>query len=681
MANRLGNETSPYLRQHAHNPVDWYPWGDEAFAAARERGVPVLLSVGYSSCHWCHVMAHESFENDETAAMMNRLFVNVKVDREERPDVDAVYMEATQAMTGHGGWPMTVFMTPDGAPFYCGTYFPAESRGGQPSFRQLLEAIRSAWDDQHEGILEQADRLLEAIRRTPAAGGETALPGVATLDEATMSMLAAHDEMWGGFGRAPKFPQAMSLDHLLRHHDRTGSDAALSAVVTSLDAMAAGGIYDHLGGGFSRYAVDGQWLVPHFEKMLYDNALLSRVYLHAWQVTGQDRFLQIVEETVSYVLSELSHPDGGRYSAEDADSLPPGAGPGAHPEEGAFYVWTPEAVASVLEGAGPGAAAVGEVLEWYGITPGGNFEGSSIPNRLHARGTPDRPPEIEAARRALHEARTRRPRPGLDDKVLTEWNALMMAALAEAGAATGRADWIREAEATGSFLVENLRNPEGRWLRSWQADGGARHLGYASDHGALLDGFLCLYEATGTQQWLVEARQVAEALLRLFWDHAGGVWTTGEDAEALVTRPRDLMDNATPSANSMAAVGLLRLEAHTGEDRYGEHARQILGTVAGLVSRHGLAFGNMLWAVGLHALGVTEIVITGSRPDLVAEAHRAFTPHAVLAWGEPGNGPLWEGRDETGDAGRAYVCRNHVCEAPVSTPEALRAQVISAGSA
>jgi len=683
MANRLAAETSPYLRQHAENPVDWFPWGDEAFAAARARDVPVLLSVGYSSCHWCHVMAHESFENAEIAASMNERFVNIKVDREERPDVDAIYMEATQAMTGRGGWPMTVFMTPGGEPFYCGTYFPVDPRRGQPTFPQLLDAISDAWTDRRPELLEQAGRLVANIGRNPTAPAGSPLPGAEVLDEATMSMLAAHDPAWGGFGRAPKFPQAMSLGHLLRHHRRTGSGTALDAVRTSLDAMASGGIYDQLGGGFSRYSVDEHWLVPHFEKMLYDNALLTRLYIQAWQVTGEQRYLQIATETIEYVQRDLSHPDGGRYSAEDADSL--ATEDAEHAEEGAFYVWGPDQVAVALSDAG-----LGDLLEltlsWYGITEGGNFEGASIPNRLHVRGELLRPPEVEQARVALMAARAQRPRPGLDDKVLTEWNALMLAALADAAAATGRADWLAEAEATATFLCERLRRPAAhdggapRWLRSWQADlddgaGGARHLAYASDHGALIDGFLSLYQAGGDPRWLAEAVATADQLVELFWDVDGGVWSTGDDAEQLVARPKDLMDNATPSANSMAAVGLLRLEAFTGESRYGEHARTILRTLGTVAGQHALSFGNLLWAVELHALGVTEVVVTGDRPDLVQVAQRRFRPDAVLAWGEPGTGPLWEGRGESGAEGRGYVCRDHTCAAPADTPEQFAAQL------
>ncbi len=696
MANRLATETSPYLRQHADNPVDWFPWGDEAFELARTQDRPVLLSVGYSSCHWCHVMAHESFEDQATADDINGRFVAVKVDREERPDVDAIYMEATQAMTGHGGWPMTVFLTPDGRPFFCGTYFPNEPRSGQPSFRQVLDAISDAWDTQRDELLEQAGRLVQAIGRTPVTDDQGPLPDAAVLDEATMAMLSAHDSRWGGFGDAPKFPQSMSLDHLLRHHHRTGSTAALDAAITSLDAMAAGGIHDHIGGGFSRYSVDARWLVPHFEKMLYDNALLTRVYLHAWQITGDERHLDVVEATIDYVLRVLTRPGGGHYSAEDADSLPapppdrsaPPQG-SLHPEEGAFYVWQPAEVARVLDDAGL-AEHLEEVLAWYGIVDGGNFEGASIPHRLHARGQLARPPHIEAARQAMFADREYRPRPGLDDKVLTEWNGLMLAALAEAAAATGRDDWLSSAVATAEFLCAELRRPlpgapagdtrGGRWLRSWQADvdggaGGARHLAYASDHGALIDGFISLYEAMGTLRWLDEAVSTAESLLELFWDPDGTVWSTGDDAESLVSRPKDLMDQATPSANSLAAVGLLRLEAHTGVSRYGEHARRILRSLGPLVARHALGFGNLLWAIELDAIGLTEVVVTGERDDLVDVALQRFAPLEVLAWGEPGEGPLWEGRDEVGPHGRGYVCRNHACAAPAHTVEELRAQL------
>ena len=690
MPNRLADQTSPYLRQHADNPVDWWPFCDEAFALARETDRPVLLSVGYSSCHWCHVMAHESFEDPEVAALVNEWFVPVKVDREERPDVDAIYMEATQAMTGHGGWPMTVFTDAEGRPFFCGTYFPPEQRHGQPSFTQLLDAVHEAYDERRNELAEQAERLTESLRRSigPAGATVTAIDA-AGLDESTMGMLAAFDAEWGGFGQAPKFPQSMSIDHLLRQHARTGSAAALAAAVTSLDAMAAGGIHDHLGGGFSRYSVDRQWLVPHFEKMLYDNALLLRVYAHAAQVTGEARFAAVAEGIVDYVMTDLSHPDGGRYSAEDADSLPSGAPPDAHPEEGAFYLWRRNEVASTLERAGLGER-LDAVCEWYGITEGGNFEGASIPNRLHARAQLDRPPEIEEARRALLAARSGRPRPGLDDKVLTEWNALFVAALAEAGAALDRPDWVAQAERTAEFLLSALRDDHGRWLRSWQGGAGtgaataigtgtgtgrAQHLAYAADHGALLDAFLCLYEATGLRRWLDEAAAVAVAFEALFIDPDGTVHATGTDAPALLVRPREVMDNATPSGASLAATGLLRLGALTSDDHRSDLGRTVLASMGDVAARHPLGFANMLWAWEMATTGISELVISGDRADLVEVAQRAFTPTTVLAWGAPDDGPLWEGRADVGADGRAYLCRNRICSAPISDAEGLKARL------
>ncbi|MFM7509187.1 MAG: thioredoxin domain-containing protein [Actinomycetota bacterium] len=674
MPNRLLDQTSPYLRQHADNPVDWFPWGEEAFELARSTDRPLLLSVGYSSCHWCHVMAHESFENVATAELMNQWFVNIKVDREERPDVDRIYMEATQAMTGHGGWPMTVFATPDGRPFFCGTYFPDRPRGGQASFAQVLTAVHEAWADRRDELLEQAGQLTELVRRDAVPSGND-LPGVEVLDEATLAALASFDAAWGGFGQAPKFPQTLTLDHLLRTHVRTGSTAALDAVVTSVDAMSAGGIHDHLGGGFSRYSVDRQWLVPHFEKMLYDNALLIRLLTHTWQVTGAERHLQTLTEAITYVLRDLSHSAGGRFSAEDADSL---AEPGSeHAEEGEYYLWTPEQVAEALESQGLGAHTEA-CCSFFDITSAGNFEGRSIPNRIRHRTDLDRPAEITEARRALASVRSQRPRPGLDDKVLCEWNALMITALAEAGAATGNREWVIQAELTALFLCERLRRDDGRWLRSWQSAGGAgraQHLAYAADHGALLDAFLALYQATGLLRWLDEATAVAEQIAEHYWDPDGGVFTTADDAEELLTRPRELADEATPSGASQTAVGFLRLEALTGETRYGEMARSLLRSLGPLAARHPTGFGMLLWAVELDAVGITEVVITGERPDLVAAVHRRFLPTVVLAAGERSDDPLWEGRDETGSDGRAYVCRNRACRSPVDDVEGLLAEL------
>lgn len=657
MANRLANESSPYLRQHADNPVDWYPWGSDAFEAAEQRDVPILLSVGYSSCHWCHVMAHESFEDGPTATLMNRLFVNVKVDREERPDVDAIYMDATQAMTGRGGWPMTVFLTPDGRPFFAGTYFPQSPRQGMPSFTQILENVHDVWLHRRDDIDKQADQLTAAISRRAVVAEDSTLPGPETLAAAGTALRRQHDAAWGGFGGAPKFPQTMAHEALLRLYAHTGDDDFLQIVTNSLDAMASGGIYDHLAGGFSRYAVDAQWIVPHFEKMLYDNALLARLYLHAWQITGKPRYRQVLDETIAYALRDLHHPDGGFYSAEDADS---------EGEEGKFYVFSLAEVRSVLTDAGLEETQVDEVVAWYGVTEGGNFEGHNILFRP-VRGDLARPSVVERARETLLAYRNQRVRPGLDDKVLTEWNALMLATLAEAAAATGDDHWLAEARRTGEFLCANLRQGD-RWLRSWQADAGARHLAYGADYAALVDAFTRLAEATGEARWISEAIRTADDMLERFWDREdGGLFTTGDDAESLVTRPKDLLDNATPSANSLAAVALQRLAALTGIDRYRERSEDILRLIGSAPSEHPTAFGHVLTAADLHASGITEIVIAGDRPDLVEAVQQRFLPTAVLAWGEPFDSPLWEGRDTPA----AYVCRNYVCELPVNDVDAL----------
>ena len=665
--NRLGDETSPYLRQHRDNPVDWYPWGPEAFAAAAERDRPVLLSVGYSSCHWCHVMAHESFEDPETAAVMNRLFVNVKVDREERPDVDAIYMDSVQAMTGRGGWPMTVFLTPDGRPFFGGTYYPDRPRGQMASFRQVMAAIDEAWTNRRTDVHAQADQLVALIDRTSRVAASLGAEGVAdddsrALDRAGDAILAAFDPEWGGFGGAPKFPAAMTLASALRIHRRSNREELLKAARTSLDAMASGGIYDHLGGGFARYSVDRRWLVPHFEKMLYDNALLTRAYLHAWMVTGDTVYRQVVDETIGYVLRDLRHPDGGFYSAEDADS---------EGVEGKFYVWSEPELRSVVNNAA-GVDAADAAVAWWGVTAAGNFEGANILNRP-VRGDLIRPAEVEAARGALFECRQSRVRPSLDDKVLTEWNALMLSALAEAAAATGDPQWTSAALANGEFLVANLRRHDGRWLRSWQAGDAdrpaqARHLAYAQDYAALVDALTRLGELSGRARWVDEARSAADGLLELFWDDAaGGVYTTGIDAEKLVTRPKDLMDNATPSAQSLAACGLLRLAALTGESRYDDYARRIIALFGTAAPQHPTAFGRALEALDMAEHGLDEIAVVGDRADLVAAVHTRYLPNAVLAWGEPYDSPLWHHRAE----GLAYVCRDFACQSPAATVEDL----------
>lgn len=655
--NRLADETSPYLQQHKDNPVDWYPWGDEAFERAKAEDKPILLSVGYAACHWCHVMAHESFEDDATAEVMNRLFVNVKVDREERPDVDAIYMEAVQALSGHGGWPMTVFLTPDGRPFFGGTYYPRTARQGLPSFTEVCEAMSQVWQERRDDVLTQASELTTALGRSSqiASTGEP-LPGPDALVAARNTLLQRFDNRWGGFGPAPKFPQPDLLELLLRAHLRDSSEDTLGVVTVTLDAMAAGGMYDHLGGGFARYSTDAQWLVPHFEKMLTDQGLLVAVYLHAWQVTGEDRFLQVLSETIDYVRRDLRHPGGGFYSSEDADS---------EGVEGKFYVWSEEEIRSLV------GASADEAVAWWGVTAGGNFEGANILHRS-VRGSLARSAAVESARQVLFEAREKRVRPGLDDKVLTEWNGLFIAALASAGAAVGREDWLADARAGADFLLGNLRRPDGRWLRGWQGGRPGRPLAFAADYAAVVDAFTRLGEATGEARWIDEARSAADAMLELFWDDgAGGLFTNGSDAEVLITRSKDLIDNAVPSANGNAALALVRLGALVGEGYYTQRGEDILGLLAGLIGQHPTAFSRALAAVDLVAAGVTEIAVVGDVPDLVRAVQARYLPTAVLAWGEPYPSPLFEDRKD----GLAYVCRDYACQAPVADVDSLLAQL------
>ncbi len=665
--NRLATEPSPYLRQHADNPVDWYPWGDEAFTRARDEDRPVLLSVGYSSCHWCHVMAHESFEDEGTAAIVNAGFVAVKVDREERPDIDSVYMEAVQAMTGRGGWPMTLFLTPDGRPFFAGTYFPPRDAHGTPGFTRVLGAVEEAWRQRRGEVESQADSLLAAIsRRTTMPGdlvpvGTEAGPGPGErfpdlLATATSELAGRFDATWGGFGPAPKFPQPDLLELCLEHGHLTGDAGSLAMVDTTLAAMAAGGLYDHLGGGFARYSTDAEWTVPHFEKMLYDQAGLVRIYLHAALATGDDRWHQVVEETVAYVLRDLAAPEGGLYCAEDADS---------EGEEGRFYVWTP---AQIIEAAGPELGAV--AAAWYGVTDAGNFEGRTILRR--PLGSPlRRPDDVENVRRLLFEARRNRVRPGLDDKILTEWNAMFCSALAEAAAASGRRDWTDAAVGIAEFLLSHLRRPgDGRWLRSWRS-GEARHLGYAGDYAWVVDCLTRVGELTGEARWLTAAAESAHAMLALFAADGDPLFTTGSDAEVLVVRPTELLDGAIPSASAVAAGALLRLGALTGEDELVAAGEALLAALVPVAVVHPLAVAHAIATCGLAGGAITEVVVAGDRPDLVGAVRRRFEPSVVLASGERTESPLWEGRHD----GSAYVCRHYACRAPADTPEVLEAQL------
>jgi len=671
--NRLASETSPYLLQHAENPVDWYPWSDEALDLARQLDRPVMLSVGYSSCHWCHVMAHESFEDDETASDLNARFVSIKVDREERPDVDAIYMEAVQAVSGRGGWPMTVFLTPDARPFFAGTYFPARDLPGVPSFRRVLEAVDDAWRNRREEVERQADQLLDAVSRRTATTQdvigpgvkETALQGPGVAARAPLLLAAAADHLearfdpdWGGFSPAPKFPHPTLVDLCLQHHRLSGERATLEMTEATLASMAAGGIYDHLGGGFHRYATDDTWTVPHFEKMLYDQAGLVRAYLHAWQTTRDARWLAVVEETIGYVLRDLALPSGGICSAEDADS---------EGEEGVFYLWTPAEIREVL-GESAGAAA----SEWYGATVTGNFEGRCILRRP-LRAELLRPPEIEKAREALLVARSNRIRPGRDDKVLTEWNAMFGSALAEAAGATGRADWAEAAVNLAEFLLAELRiGEDGRWLRSWK-DGHAQHLAYAADHAWVVELFTRLAELTGEAIWIERAKEAAAATLGLFSEPGLPLYTTGSDAKRLVLRPMELADGATPSATGVAGAALIRLGSLSGDTHLVERGEGLLEALLALAPGNPLAVASAVAASTLAGEGMTEVVVAGDRPDLLAVARSRYEPSQVLAWGEPTDSPVWEGRSDP----VAYVCRRYTCRSPASTVEELSARLDS----
>ena len=659
MTNRLANEVSPYLRQHENNPVHWFAWGDDAFAEARRRNVPILLSVGYSACHWCHVMAHECFEDIDVATQMNALFVNIKVDREERPDVDAVYMEAVQAMTGRGGWPMTVFMTPDAKPFFGGTYFP------KPSFLQLMTAVTDVWENRREDIDTNVDALMQALQRSEFAEPANAVAGLSTVTSAVTHLVGGFDSEWGGFGAAPKFPSTMNIDLLLRSNATHPNAAALHVSTTSLDAMASGGIYDHLGGGFARYSVDREWLVPHFEKMLYDQALLVRVYLHAYQVTQYPRYKQVVEETINYVLRDLTHRDGGFFSAEDADS----ADESGHHHEGWFYTWTPHEVHELFD-----AELSAEIFEWYGMTNAGNFEGRNILTRHFERGSLLRNERIEAARQVMFTKRLERARPLLDDKVLTEWNGYMLSSLAEAAAAFNNPVWLAAAIANAEFLIRELRSEDGTWKRSWHETGTprARHHSLAADLAALIDAFTRLAEATGDNKWTQHACQVADQLLDEFWDpQRGGLFTTGNNGEQLIARQKDLLDNATPSANSTAAVALYRLSAMAGEGRYEQHAHRIMQLLDQIMHKAPSAAGNALSALHMMNSGITEIVIPGNNSIFLDVVRESWRPNAVVLWGNPDTSPLWQGRSE----GMAYVCERNVCMTPALTAETLRTQL------
>ncbi|HSI81693.1 MAG TPA: thioredoxin domain-containing protein [Solirubrobacterales bacterium] len=662
MPNRLAAETSPYLLQHQDNPVDWYPWGAEALDRAREEDKPILLSIGYSSCHWCHVMERESFEDPETAAYMNEHFVPVKVDREERPDVDSIYMEAVQGMTGHGGWPLTAFCDPAGVPFYGGTYFPPEPRHGMPSFRMVIEAVVESWHGQRERIDAAAGRIREQL----AAVGRIEASDEPLSDElvegAVRELRTQADIRNGGFGGAPKFPPAAALELLLARGET-------AIVETTLDAMAAGGIHDQVGGGFARYAVDATWLIPHFEKMLYDNALLSRAYLHGWQALGHELWRRVCERTLDWALREMRGPEGGFYSALDADS---------EGEEGRFYTWTPDEVREVLAGAGLGELADG-VIAHFGVTEQGNFEGRNV-LYLPAGTTGHEPPGLEEARRAMYEARTKRVWPGLDDKRLCSWNALMIAALADAGAALGRDDYLDAARGTAEFVWSELRTPDGRLLRTWK-DGEGKLGAYLEDHAYLVEALLTLYEATFEVRWFDAARATADAMIERFADpKRGGFFTTADDHEELIARRKDVDDHPIPSGSSSAALGLLRLAALTGERSYEDHAVSVLRLLRRVAARHPQAVTHLLRAIDFHLARVKEVALVSPASgdgiaELAAVVRSEFRPNLVLAGGPEGTErpELMASREAVDGRPAAYVCERFTCQRPVTDPAELAA--------
>jgi uncharacterized protein YyaL (SSP411 family) len=673
--NRLKNETSPYLLQHADNPVDWYAWGEEAFQRARAEDKPVLLSVGYSACHWCHVMAHESFEHEPTAQLMNELFINIKVDREERPDVDDIYMQAVQAMSGHGGWPMTVFLLPDGRPFYGGTYFPREPRHGIPSFSQILAGVNDAYRNRRPDVESAASALTEALNRDLLGiGGAPDSLSTDLLDAATAGMRRNYDPTYGGFGGAPKFPQPMNLEFLLRSYARTGDAQTLDMVTHTLRKMARGGIYDQLGGGFHRYSVDAIWLVPHFEKMLYDNAQLSRLYLHAWQVTGDDFFRRIAEEVYDYVLREMTAPEGGFYSATDADS---------EGEEGKFFVWS-KAELEVLLGEDAALA-----VEYWGVSSRGNFEGHNVLNvpnddavvaaRL-GMAVEQVTERLAAIKDKLYAARSQRVAPGLDDKILTSWNGLMLASLAEAARVLDRADYYEAAVRSGNFLLGTMMR-DGRLLRTAK-NGEARINGYLEDYANLIDALLELYQTTFDERWFVEAQRLADVVLERFAAPDGGFYDTSDDHEALIVRPRSLQDNAVPSGNSMIAKQFARLAAYTGDSRYDDAARRLLRLLSEAMRQYPQAFGEALNAVDLLARGVYEVAVVGSMDDartgeLLGVVQKPYRPNVVTALA-PANVdgeatiPLLSYRTQRDGQPTVYVCRNFACQMPVTTGDEVR---------
>ncbi len=685
MPNRLAAETSPYLLQHANNPVDWYPWGPEALARSKLLDRPIFLSIGYAACHWCHVMERESFEHEATARYLNDHFVSIKVDREERPDLDQVYMAAVQAMSGGGGWPMTVFLTPAGRPFYGGTYYPNEPRHGMPSFRQVLEGVDRAWREQRADVEAAGGRLVQALTEQSAIVAGPDDPSPALLDAATAAIATAFDPVNGGWGRAPKFPQPIVIEYLLRRHAAIGDSSALEIAERSLDAMADGGIHDQLGGGFHRYSTDERWLVPHFEQMLYDNAQLARTYIHAFAATGSQRFREVATGVLEYMIRELTTDDGAFASSQDADT---------DGIEGLSFTWRAPEVRDVLGDAAPLFEAA------YGMTDEGNWEGVTVLSRVATDAdlagqfglrVADVPALLADARARLLVRRADRPQPARDDKALAAWNGLAIAALADAAMHLGAtdpdgADRYRDAALRAAdTIVSGLLAEDGTLARSWK-DGRATGSGVLEDHAFLAEGLLALYEATGDERWFAIARSLADRVLDHFADPAGGFFDTGDDHERLVTRPKDLQDNAIPSGNAMAVTVLLRLEAWTGEARYRAAATAALRLVVPFVVRYPTGFAQWLSAMDQALAPVVEVAIVGALDDpattgLMAETRRGYRPNQVVSVAADPRAsvvPLLADRVALDGRPTAYVCRSFTCRLPVGDPAALRAQLLEA---
>jgi uncharacterized protein len=681
VANRLQYETSPYLLQHKDNPVDWYAWGDEALAAAREQDKPILLSIGYSACHWCHVMEHESFSSERIARIMNQHFINIKVDREERPDLDNIYMAAVQMLTGHGGWPMTVFLTPEGKPFYGGTYFPPEDRPPMPGFPRVLMTIAEAYRERHDEVVESAGQISQHLHDHFQHDLKPGSLSESMLDAALRNLAPQFDNRNGGFGGAPKFPPAMTIEFLLRAHRRSGATRPLEMAEFTLTKMARGGIFDQVGGGFHRYTVDDIWLVPHFEKMLYDNALLLRAYVDAYRLTGNPLYQQVADRTFDYVLREMTSDTGGFYSTQDADS---------EGEEGKFYVWTPDEIDAVLD---PADADV--VKRYYGITGPGNFEGKNIPNvpeepeKVAAAlgiGLNDLTSAIDRANAALYEARSRRVWPGRDEKVLTSWNGLMLRAFAEGAIALGRSDLLDAAVRNATFLRENLHR-DGKLLRTWK-DGTAKLNGFLEDYAYLIDALVSLYEATFDVEWVRWADALTRVMIDEFHDEENGTfYDTGRSHEALITRPKEVTDNAVPSGNSVAAGALQRLAILTGTIEHRRVAIEILERYGSIAVAQPSAFGRMLSAYEFAVAHPREIALSGKDDDprlhaLLDVVHTHYLPNTVVALLRPDDDPsvtetvpLLAYREMVDGKPTAYVCYNYACRQPVTDPEALAAEL------